>query len=48
MEGGKGRGSRMSRSSNLAISSVFHPRRWICQVPRAKAVRGIIAGLKVS
>lgn len=35
----------MSRSSNLVMRSVFHPRRWTCHVPRAKAVMGIRAAL---
>lgn len=40
--GGSGRGSRMRRSSYLAIKSVFHPNLWTCQQPRKKAVMGII------
>lgn len=35
----------MRRSSNLAMSSVFHPSRKTCHVPRAKAVIGIRASL---
>lgn len=31
------------RSSHLAIRSVFHSRRLTCQVPRKKAVMGMIA-----
>lgn len=44
MEGGRGRGSRMRRSSNLARSSVFQESRWTCHDPRAKAVMGMRAG----
>lgn len=36
----------MSRSSNLAINSVFHPSLKTCHVPRANAVMGIKAGNK--
>lgn len=43
MCGGRGRGSRTRRSSNLAISFDFQSRRWTCQVPRANAVMGINA-----
>ncbi len=32
------------RSSHLARSSVFHARRLTCQVPRRKAVMGMMAG----
>jgi hypothetical protein len=32
------------RSSHLAIRSVFHSRRLTCQVPRKKAVMGMMAG----
>jgi len=38
----------MIRSSALAIRSVFHRRRWTCQVPRRKAVMGMMAGFGVS
>ena len=31
------------RSSHLAIRSVFHSRRFTCQVPRMKAVMGMMA-----
>jgi hypothetical protein len=41
--GGKGSGSRTSRSSNLAINLDFQSRRWTCHVPSAKAVIGIKA-----
>jgi len=41
MRGGRGRGGRTRRSSNLAIRLVFQSRRCTCQVPRAKAVRGM-------
>lgn len=43
MCGGKGKGSRTRRSSNLAMSLDFQSRRWTCHVPKAKAVRGIRA-----
>ena len=43
IRGGRGRGSLIKRSSNLAINSVFHPNLKTCQVPRAKAVIGIRA-----
>lgn len=33
----------MRRSSKRAIRSAFQFRRWTCQQPRAKAVRGINA-----
>lgn len=35
----------MRRSSNFAMSSVFHPSLNTCHVPRAKAVIGIKASL---
>lgn len=44
MCGGRGRGSRTRRSSNLAISLDFQSSLWTCHVPRAKAVMGINAG----
>lgn len=44
MCGGRGREGRTRRSSYRATSSVFQERRWTCQVPRANAVMGMIAG----
>ncbi len=41
--GGRGRGARTSRSSNLAINFDFQSKRWTCHVPRAKAVMGMSA-----
>lgn len=47
IRGGRSRGSRIKRSSKRAMSSAFQFRRWTCQQPRAKAVMGINAVVRL-